>query len=436
MAVRQITTRLAIDGEQEYKKQLAAVNRELGNLGAEMKLVDAQFKGQANSSEALRAKHNLLKQSIEQQVGKIVSLQGAVEEAAEAYGEADSRTDSYRRQLLSAETALAKLNDELSENDKLLKEAEDSADGCAKSIDGYGKAVKDAAGKTDDLDDGLGGIGGALKGLRNEDGSFNLGGVTSALSNLKGLLVGGAIVTGAKAVKDAIFEIVESTEEYRESTGKLDVAFEQAGYSAEQAEAIFTRFYEVTGDTEASVTAANNLATLRLSFEDLKVMVDAVTGANILLGDSVPIDSLAESIADTVTLGKVTGNLADVLNRAGSNEDEFNELLASTNSAAERTNIIMSALSTGGMVEASNSFRETSADIIEMNRSQLELNQAMATLGELLTPIAAGIIGFTADIVEGVTAAITAISDLISKIREAREEANEKNVERSSTSKT
>lgn len=435
MAVRQITTRLAIDGEQEYKKQLAAVNRELGNLGAEMKLVDAQFKGQANSSEALRAKHDLLKKSIEQQVGKIVSLEGAVEEATAAFGEADSRTDSYRRQLLSAETALAKLNDELSENDKLLKEAEDSADGCAKSIDGYGKAVKDAAGKTDDLDDGLGGIGGALKGLRNEDGSFNLGGVTSALGNLKGLLVGGAIVTGAKAVKDAIFEIVESTEEYRESTGKLDVAFEQAGYSAEQAEAIFTRFYEVTGDTEASVTAANNLATLKLSFEDLKVMVDAVTGANILLGDSVPIDSLAESIADTVTLGKVTGNLADVLNRAGSNEDEFNELLASTNSAAERTNIIMSALSTGGMVEASNSFRETSADIIEMNRSQLELNQSMARLGELLTPIAAGIIGFTADIVEGVTAAITAISDLISKIREAREEANEKNVERSSTSK-
>ena len=424
MAVRQITTRLAIDGEQEYKKQLAAVNRELGNLGAEMKLVDAQFKGQANSSEALRAKHNLLKQSIEQQVGKIVSLQGAVEEAAEAYGEADSRTDSYRRQLLSAETALAKLNDELSENDKLLKEAEDSADGCAKSIDGYGKAVKDAADKTDDLDDGLGGIGGALKSLRNEDGSFNLGGVTSALSNLKGLLVGGAIVTGAKAVKDAIFDVVESTEEYRESTGKLEVAFEQAGYSAEQAEAIFTRFYEVTGDTEASVTAANNLATLRLSFEDLKVMVDAVTGANILLGDSVPIDSLAESIADTVTLGKVTGNLADVLNRAGSNEDEFNELLASTNSAAERTNIIMSALSTGGMVEASNSFRETSADIIEMNRSQLELNQSMATLGEMLVPLATAWNEFSASVVNAIIAVIETAQRLVDKLNEIKINGN------------
>lgn len=424
MAVRQITTRLAIDGEQEYKKQLAAVNRELGNLGAEMKLVDAQFKGQANSSEALRAKHNLLKQSIEQQVGKIVSLQGAVEEAAEAYGEADSRTDSYRRQLLSAETALAKLNDELSENDKLLKEAEDSADGCAKSIDGFGKAVKETADDADGLNDDLGGIGGALKGLRNEDGSFNLGGVTSALSNLKGLLVGGAIVTGAKAVKDAIFEIVESTEEYRESTGKLEVAFEQAGYSAEQAEAIFTRFYEVTGDTEASVTAANNLATLRLSFEDLKVMVDAVTGANILLGDSVPIDSLAESIADTVTLGKVTGNLADVLNRAGSNEDEFNELLASTNSAAERTNIIMSALLTGGMVEASNSFRETSADIIEMNRSQLELNQSMATLGEMLVPLATAWNEFSASVVNAIIAVIETAQRLVDKLNEIKINGN------------
>lgn len=424
MAVRQITTRLAIDGEQEYKKQLAAVNRELGNLGAEMKLVDAQFKGQANSSEALRAKHDLLKQSIEQQTVKVESLKDALEEAKQAYTENDARTDSYRRQLLSAETALAKLNDELSENDKLLKEAEDSADGCAKSIDGYGKAVKDAAGKTDDLDDGLGGIGGALKGLRNEDGSFNLGGVTSALGNLKGLLVGGAIVTGAKAVKDAIFEIVESTEEYRESTGKLEVAFEQAGYSAEQAEAIFTRFYEVTGDTEASVTAANNLATLRLSFEDLKVMVDAVTGANILLGDSVPIDSLAESIADTVTLGKVTGNLADVLNRAGSNEDEFNELLASTNSAAERTNIIMSALSTGGMVEASNSFRETSADIIEMNRSQLELNQSMATLGEMLVPLATAWNEFSASVVNAIIAVIETAQRLVDKLNEIKINGN------------
>lgn len=435
MAVRQITTRLAIDGEQEYKKQLAAVNRELGNLGAEMKLVDAQFKGQANSSEALRAKHNQLKQSIEQQTVKVESLKDALEEAKQAYTENDARTDSYRRQLLSAETALAKLNSELSENDKLLKEAENSADGCAKSIDGYGKAVKDAAGKTDDLDAGLGGIGGALKGLRNEDGSFNLGGVTSALGNLKSLLVGGAIVTGAKAVKDAIFEIVESTAEYRKIMGTLEVSSAAAGYTAEETAQVYQELQAVLGETQTAATATANLQALGLAQEDLKVLIDEVIGAWATYGDSIPIDSLSEAINETVQAGKVTGVFADVLNWAGVNEDEFNEKLAACADQSERAQLVLVQLANQGLRETGQAWKDANQDIMEMNRSQEALNAAMARLGELLTPIAAGIIGFTADIVEGVTAAITAISDLISKIREAREEANEKNVERSSTSK-
>lgn len=435
MAVRQITTRLAIDGEQEYKKQLAAVNRELGNLGAEMKLVDAQFKGQANSSEALRAKHNQLKQSIEQQTVKVESLKDALEEAKQAYTENDARTDSYRRQLLSAETALAKLNSELSENDKLLKEAENSADGCAKSIDGYGKAVKDAAGKTDDLDAGLGGIGGALKGLRNEDGSFNLGGVTSALGNLKSLLVGGAIVTGAKAVKDAIFEIVESTAEYRKIMGTLEVSSAAAGYTAEETAQVYQELQAVLGDTQTAATATANLQALGLAQEDLKVLIDEVIGAWATYGDSIPIDSLSEAINETVQAGKVTGVFADVLNWAGVNEDEFNEKLAACADQSERAQLVLVQLANQGLRETGQAWKDANQDIMEMNRSQEALNAAMARLGELLTPIAAGIIGFTAGIVEGVTAAITAISDLISKIREAREEANEKNVERSSTSK-
>lgn len=435
MAVRQITTRLAIDGEQEYKKQLAAVNRELGNLGAEMKLVDAQFKGQANSSEALRAKHNLLKQSIEQQVGKIVSLQGSVEEATAAFGEADSRTDSYRRQLLSAETALAKLNDELSENDKLLKEAEDSADGCAKSIDGYGKAVKDAADETNGATDGLSEFSDTLAGLKDSVAAGDIGGIVSSLGAMKGLLVGGAIVTGAKAVKDAIFEIVESTEEYRKIMGTLEVSSAAAGYTAEETAQVYQELQAVLGDTQTAATATANLQALGLAQEDLKVLIDEVIGAWATYGDSIPIDSLSEAINETVQAGKVTGVFADVLNWAGVNEDEFNRQLEACADTSERAQLVLVQLANQGLRETGQAWKDANQDIMEMNRSQEELNAAMARLGELLTPIAAGIIGFTADIVEGVTAAITAISDLISKIREAREEANEKNVERSSTSK-
>ena len=424
MAVRQITTRLAIDGEQEYKKQLAAVNRELGNLGAEMKLVDAQFKGQANSSEALRAKHDLLKQSIEQQVGKIVSLQGAVDEASDAFGEADARTDSYRRQLLSAETALAKLNDELSENEKLLKEAEDSADGCAKSIDGYGKAVKDAADETEGLDDGIGGIGGALKGLRNEDGSFNLGGVTSALSNLKGLLVGGAIVTGAKAVKDAIFEIVESTEEYRKIMGTLEVSSAAAGYTAEETAQIYQELQAVLGDTQTAATATANLQALGLAQEDLKVLVDETIGAWATYGDSIPIDSLSEAINETVQAGKVTGVFADVLNWAGVSEDEFNTQLDACANKAERAQLVLVQLANQGLRETGQAWKDANQDIMDMNASQEKLNQAMATLGEMLVPLATAWNEFSASVVNAIIAVIETAQRLVDKLNEIKINGN------------
>lgn len=425
MAVRQITTRLAIDGEQEYRKQLAAVNRELGNLGAEMKLVDAQFKGQANSSEALRAKHNLLKQSIEQQVGKIVSLQGAVEEAAEAYGEADSRTDSYRRQLLSAETALAKLNDELVENDKYLDEAEQSADGCAKSLDGFGKEVKKAADETGMLPGPLGDIQNALKDLRNEDGSFNLSNLTGALSTIKGALVGGAIVTGAKEVIDAIFEIVNSTEEYRESMGKLDVAFEQNGYSLADAEAAYKRFYEITGDTGASVTAANNLASLGLEFDKLQLLIEAVSGAYVSFGDSIPIDSLSESIVDTVSLGKVTGSLADVLNRLSMSEEMVNKELEAMPLNSQKLLYIFSLFATSALPETAKEYDEAAASVIAMRDAQLELNAAMAELGELLSPLASDLVQFGADVASVAADIIEKIEYLVTKAREAKQAIDE-----------
>ena len=424
MAVRQITTRLAIDGEQEYKKQLAAVNRELGNLGAEMKLVDAQFKGQANSSETLRAKNDLLKQSVEQQTVKVNSLKGALEEAKQAFTENDARTDSYRRQLLSAETALAKLNDELSENEKLLKEAEDSADGCAKSIDGYGKAVKDAADETEGLDDGLGGIGGALKGLRNEDGSFNLGNVTTVLGNLKGLLVGGAIVTGAKAVKDAIFDVVESTEEYRKIMGTLEVSSAAAGYTAEETAQVYQELQAVLGDTQTAATATANLQALGLAQEDLKVLVDETIGAWATYGDSIPIDSLSEAINETVQAGKVTGVFADVLNWAGVSEDEFNTQLDACANKAERAQLVLVQLANQGLRETGQAWKDANQDIMDMNASQEKLNQAMATLGEMLVPLATAWNEFSASVVNAIIAVIETAQRLVDKLNEIKINGN------------
>lgn len=441
-SVRAITTRLAVDGEREFKKAMSEVNTTMRTLKSELELVDAQFKGQANTMEALRKKQEILKAQYDQQRESVKALEKAVKDSTEAHVKQggsvdalDKRTLDLTRQLNRAKVAEIEMNEALEENAKYLKEAEESADGCAKSIDGYGKAVKEAADETGTLPGPLGDIQNALKSLRNEDGSFNLSNLTGALSTVKGALVGGAIVTGAKAVKDAIFEIVESTEEYRKIMGTLEVSSAAAGYTAEETAQVYQELQAVLGDTQTAATATANLQALGLAQEDLKVLIDEVIGAWATYGDSIPIDSLSEAINETVQAGKVTGVFADVLNWAGVNEDEFNRQLEACADTSERAQLVLVQLANQGLRETGQAWKDANQDIMEMNRSQEELNAAMARLGELLTPIAAGIIGFTADIVEGVTAAITAISDLISKIREAREEANEKNVERSSTSK-
>lgn len=441
-SVRAITTRLAVDGEREFKKAMSEVNTTMRTLKSELELVDAQFKGQANTMEALRKKQEILKTQYDQQRESVKALEKAVKDSTEAHVKQggsvdalDKRTLDLTRQLNRAKVAEIEMNEALEENAKYLKEAEESADGCAKSIDGFGKSVKEAADEADNLHGPLGEIQGALKGLRNEDGSFNLGGVTSALSNLKGLLVGGAIVTGAKAVKDAIFQIVESTEEYRKIMGTLEVSSAAAGYTAEETAQVYQELQAVLGDTQAAATATANLQALGLKQEDLKVLVDECIGAWATYGDSIPIDSLSEAVNETVQAGKVTGVFADVLNWAGVNEDEFNEKLAACADQSERAQLVLVQLANQGLRETGQAWKDANQDIMEMNRSQEKLNANMARLGELLTPIAAGIIGFTADIVESVTTAINAIITLIEKIREAREEANEKNVESSSTSK-
>jgi hypothetical protein len=56
MATRTIATRLTLEGEKEFKKQMGLVNGELRNLSSEMHLATAEFKGQANSAEYLTKK--------------------------------------------------------------------------------------------------------------------------------------------------------------------------------------------------------------------------------------------------------------------------------------------------------------------------------------------------------------------------------------------
>lgn len=194
-----------LDGGAQFRKDIAGVNADLKQLDAESKKVTEEFRGQANSIEALRAKHENLTRtleaaerkvqiydsrikSLEQQQKRIADsteeYRDQLKEAQSALSKMDKGTDAYAKQeravealarkvqlgeqnqakatseiakyrveQTKAETAVAKLNHELDDNSRYLNEAERSADQCADSIDEYGRRTKQAADESQGLGD-------------------------------------------------------------------------------------------------------------------------------------------------------------------------------------------------------------------------------------------------------------------------------------------
>lgn len=413
MAVRQITTEISIKNEAEFRKQMKAVNNSLSGMKSEMAKVSAEFDGQANSAEALRKKQAILQQQYDQQKEKVQALARMLESAKSAYDENSDVVLSYQRQLNTATVELIKFDRELKNTDKYLDEAAQSADGTASSIDEFGKAVKDAG---DEGSDGMGQLKEAFSQLGEAAKSGDINGVVAALGSMKGVLVGGAAVAGAKALADGIINITESTKEYRAILGTLEVSSQKAGYTQEQTTEIYKKFQAVLGDTQKAATATANLQALGLSQENLRVIMEQAIGAWATYGDSIPIDSLSESINETVQVGKVTGVFADALNWAGTSEDEFNERLAACADTTERANLVLQQLSEQGLQATGQAWVENNQDIIAANSAQETMNESLARLGEALQPASNFLIEFGSVYVDWAATAVSAISSVIEKI--------------------
>lgn len=413
MATRFIGLELTIKNEAEFRKQIKAVNNNLAAMKSEMAKVSAEFDGQANSAEALRRKQAILQQQYDQQKEKVRSLAQMLESAKKEYDENSDIVLKYQKQLNYATIDLIKFDRELKNTDKYLDEAAQSADGTASSIDEFGKAVKDAG---DEGSDGMGQLKEAFGQLGEAAKSGDINGVVASLGSLKGLLVGGAAVAGAKALADGIINITESTKEYRTILGTLEVSSKQAGYTQEQTTEIYKKFQAVLGDTQKAATATANLQALGLSQENLRTIMEQAIGAWATYGDSIPIDSLAESINETVQVGKVTGVFADALNWAGTSEDEFNERLAACADTTERANLVLTQLSEQGLQATGQAWVENNQDIIAANTAQETMNESLAQLGEALQPAASFLLEFGSVYVDWAATAVSAISSVIEKI--------------------
>lgn len=350
-------------------KALKGVNQEIRTTSSSLKDVERLLKLDPGNTELLRQKYELLNRQIDQTEEKLESLKNAEKSVQNQIKEGKVSEDQYnalKREIIATEASLRDLRSRADATDKAIRGIDE------KPIEDVEKAAEDAGEALDDAGKNA--------------------------SNFGDYLKANAVTEGAKALVSAVKDIAEETKEYSKIMGTLETSSEKAGYTAEETTKTFRTLYQVLGDDQTAATTTANLQAIGLSQEDLLKITEQTIGAWAQYGDSIPIDSLAESINETIQAGQVTGTFADVLNWAGTSEDAFNEKLAAAGSTAERANLVMQEMANQGLQQSYDKWMENNAALAENNDAQAELNEQLAVLGEKILPVMTELVSVVADL--------------------------------------
>lgn len=154
MATRKVNTEFTVTGEEKLRRAITEINNGAKVLKSEMNKLTAEYDGNTDSAEFLTQKYDILERQMLTQKDKVEALKQAVADSAEAYGEADSRTQNWIIQLNNAEAALANTYGEMGrtqtaiENmDKSLDVVSDSTGSAAEGVTSLGDVLDTVADK-------------------------------------------------------------------------------------------------------------------------------------------------------------------------------------------------------------------------------------------------------------------------------------------------
>lgn len=308
---------------------------------------------QADSTKEAESEIGRLSGTIKENQANVDRMETAYKNAVLQYG----KTSSEAKQL---ESGLSSANAELQKNKKRMQEADQAA---AELSGAFDKVEKSA----DDVGTGI------------ED-----------------IFIGSVLADFASNAVGAVAGLEEETREYRNEQAKLAAIAKTSGQSLDGLKTNYTDLFAITGDETLSSTAVANMTALGLSTSDNSKLVNAATGIWAKYGDSIPLDGLMESVNETAKVKEVTGNLADALNWAGINEEEFNEKLGKCRNEQERQKLIIETLNGkyGGLAE---SYKETNSSVIEANTATAKMTESQAKLAEQIAPVQATLTRIAAD---------------------------------------
>jgi phage-related minor tail protein len=329
-------------------KALESVNKKSNDLSSELGEINRLLKFDPDNAELLAQKQKVLADTITNTAEKLETLREAERQVQRQFerGEvSEEQVRALRREIVATEGKLKSYEEQAKEAEEGTKDLADSADKAGDAGEGMGAKFASAA------------------------------------------KVGiGAVVAGATAAVGALVASAEATREYRTEMGKLTTAFETVGHRTEIAEESYKRLYGVIGETDQAVEAAQQIALLAESEEDVVQWSDLAAGVVGRFGDALQPETFFESANETIKLGEATGAYVQLLEGAGYNVEEFNAGLAACTTESEKQ-AYMLKITDEILGDAADTYRETNAEVIRANDANAAWTATLAEVGASVEPI-------------------------------------------------
>ena len=343
------------NAEKAVKKADDALEKSRKN--AEKWKIEPTTKGIEEAQKEL----DILNATIVNQQNELSNCEREHERLADKYGETSSQALKLEKRMLSLQASIEKNTKKSDAFGAALSDAQDVMDAASGSAEDLEKNAK-----------------GAGKGM--EDGGKGAKTFDIAL----GTLVGNAL----SAVVGKCAELLEQTKELRRDLSFLEQNAKDAGMGMEQLHNKAGELYAITGDTNEVVEALSNI--LATGFNDADKAyeaVDLLAGAVVKFPETMKIESLADSLQETIATGEATGQFSELLGRLGVDVEKFNARLGRTRSEANRQNLALQTLRKEGLDELWESYKTGNSDMIEAEKANYNLQLRYVELAKSIEPI-------------------------------------------------
>lgn len=217
-----------------------------------------------------------------------------------------------------------------------------------------------------------------------------------------------AYSTAVSGAATATFATIESTREYRSDLAKLEQGAATSGNSFSAMKDQLTNLTALTGESDSSIEALSNLMSAGFSDSQITSAVDALSGAVVKFPDTLKIESLSDSLQETIATGAGTGQFAELIERSGDSLDDFNAGLEACGSEAERQEYALNYLAESGLAKVNEEYTKSHKALLDYEKAEQAVTDANSKLAESAMPIAAsfkngyaGIISAFANVING-----------------------------------